>query len=159
MEEDAGDVQALAGNKNVSQTTLNIPYPYKQGEGARWISTHADAWNNKTGAVFAIIEKSRNSLIGAISLVKIVGENAELGYWIGEAYWNKGYCTEAAKSFAQFAFTNLRVKKIVAEHLSSNPASGRVMQNAGMAHIGQTRKPDRDGKMASIEIYELRGTQ
>ena len=86
----------------------------------------------------------------------MVDGNAELGYWIGEPYWNRGYCSEAAKSLVQFAFEKLAVKNIMAEHLSSNPASGRVMQKLGMQHVNQTRKPDRNGKMALIEIYELR---
>ena len=156
LEQDAGDVRSLAGNKNVSETTLNIPHPYDSGEAEKWISTHAGAWKNRTGVIYAIVERSSKDLVGAISLVKMVDGNAELGYWIGEPYWNRGYCSEAAKSLVQFAFEKLAVKNIMAEHLSSNPASGRVMQKLGMQHVNQTRKPDRNGKMALIEIYELR---
>jgi ribosomal-protein-alanine N-acetyltransferase len=156
MKQDAGDVQALAGNENVSQTTLNIPHPYKTSTAVKWISTHADAWKNRTGVTCAIVEKSSNDLVGVVSLVNIVDGNAELGYWIGEPYWNRGYCSEAAKSLVQFAFEKLAVKNIVAEHLSSNPASGRVMQKLGMQHLSQTQKPNRYGKLALIELYELR---
>jgi RimJ/RimL family protein N-acetyltransferase len=154
-EKDAKSVQKLAGNKEVSKTTLNIPYPYKDGMAEAWISTHRTGWENRAVVVFAATDKGTKGLLGTVSLVEINGTNAELGYWFGEPYWNQGYCTEAAKALIEFAFAHLGITKIMAEHLSSNQASGRVMRKLGMLHVKQEYKPDRDGRITPIEIFEL----
>ena len=54
-------------------------------------------------------------------------DNAELGYWIGRPYWGHGYATEVLR----YAFEDLGLHRIHAEHLGSNPASGKVMQKSG----------------------------
>jgi RimJ/RimL family protein N-acetyltransferase len=121
----------------------------------KWISSQTQSWGNGTGAIYAITDKSLNTLFGTVSLVSIKNSHAELGYWVGEPYWKNGYCTEAAKALIEFAFTRLGIVKVVAEHLSSNPASGRVMEKIGMRHVHQIQKIDRNGKKAKIEFYVL----
>ena len=153
---DAGTVQQLAGNYNVSRTTLNIPHPYENDMATAWIGTHQEAWDSKTGLVYAITLTSTNQLVGAISLHDIDGTQGELGYWVGEPYWGRGYCTEAARVLIQFSFEQLRLKRIHAEHLATNPASGRVMENIGMRHIGSEQKNDRHHERARVERYEIR---
>ncbi len=154
--EDAKDIQKLAGNRKVSETTLNIPYPYNDGMAVEWISNHAVSWKNRTGAIYAVTDKISKKLLGAVSLVAINGAEAELGYWIGEPYWGKGYCTEASKVLVRVAFSDMGIKRLTAEHLSSNPASGKVMIKIGMRHVNQTQKLDRNGHMALINIYEIK---
>jgi RimJ/RimL family protein N-acetyltransferase len=156
--DDASEVEKLAGNINVSRMTLNIPYPYKPGMAEEWISSHQENWEAKACITYAIVKLDSDQLLGAISFVRIDGSEGELGYWIGEQYWGMGYCTEAARELIQFSFQNLGLDKIVAEHLTSNPASGKVMEKAGMGHVLTTRKFDRYGKKASMEVYEIRNT-
>ena len=156
--DDAAAVRKLAGNYNVSKSTLNIPFPYEYGMAEDWISTHEKGWESKTGLVYAITLSNINQLIGAISLHDIDDSQGELGYWIGEPYWGKGYCTEAARAFIKFSFENLKLAKIHAEHLTSNPASGKVMKNIGMRHVRREHKKDRYEKASSMEIYEIRNT-
>ena len=90
--------------------------------------------------------------------MRIDGSQAELGYWIGEPYWGMGYCTEAARELIQFSFQKMGLKKIMSEHLTSNPASGKVMEKVGMRHVMTTQKVDRHGENASMEVYEIRNT-
>jgi len=156
--EDANKVQNLAGNYNVSKTTLNIPYPYESGMAEEWINPQSENWKSRTSVVYAITLSESDELVGAISLMQIDGIQGELGYWIGEPYWRKGYCTEAAEALIQFSFDKLKISKIFAEHLTSNPASGEVMKKVGMLHSETTQKVDRAGRMADIENYEIRNT-
>lgn len=152
--DDAEGVQELAGNYNVAKPTTNIPHPYKDGMAEEWIMTHSPAWEEKSSITYAIFSKISNSLIGAIGLVGVKGTKGGMGYWIGEPYWNQGYCTEAAKAFLDFCFNTMKLKIVEAEHLVSNPASGKVMEKAGMVYRESKYIEDRDGMKAEINIYE-----
>ena len=153
--DDATEVQKLAGNENVSKMTLNIPYPYKSGVAEEWIRTHQENWEARARITYAIVKLDTLQLLGTIGFVRIEDSEGELGYWIGEPYWGMGYCTEAARELIRFSFQNMELDKIVAEHLTLNTASGKVMQKVGMKHLMTTQKIDRYGKNASMEVYEI----
>ncbi|WDE05778.1 GNAT family N-acetyltransferase [Thalassomonas viridans] len=159
--EDAGKVQALAGDKRVSETTLHIPHPYLDGMAEQWIAGHPACWQQKTAVIYAITGKTGGSLMGTVSLVDIQGDQAELGYWLGIDYWGQGYCTEAAKALADFAFSELGINSLIADHLSENPASGKVMEKIGMQYQHNSQKLDRHNRLAEVKVYRLekvRGT-
>ena len=97
-------------------------------------------------------------MIGAVGLHDVKPPEAELGYWIGEPYWGNGYCTEALKELIKFSCKTLGINKIKSEHLTSNPASGKVMIKAGMRHRKIIKNNDRHGQLADIEVYEITST-
>ncbi len=139
--EEADNVQHLAGNRAVADTTLNIPHPYTNGMARNWISSHEPEFAKGSGVAFAIASKNNSALVGAISLTGIEqGHQADLGYWIGVPYWNQGFCTEAGLAVLKYAFEGLGLVRIYARHLTRNPASGRVMTKLGMRHEGTLRK-------------------
>ena len=152
--EDASDVQQLAGDWDVAKTTLNIPHPYSLSQAEEWIESHASTWRDREGIVFAITSIEQEHLVGAISF-RLYNKVATLGYWIGKPYWGQGYCTEATKALVGFGFDALGLTKVVAEHLASNPASGRVMQKSGMSYVKEVQKPDRTGETTRLEVYEI----
>ena len=41
-QEDAAEVRRLAGDRDIADTTLNIPHPYEEEAAERWIGTHAE---------------------------------------------------------------------------------------------------------------------
>lgn len=57
----------------------------------------------------------------------------------GSKYWGKGYATEALIAFIDYMFHEAMVDKVIACHKINNPASGRVMQKAGL-HYDATLK-------------------
>ncbi len=59
-----------------------------------------------------------------------------MAYWIGEPYWGKGYGTEALRAMIDFAFIEKNLHRVYARYFKSNPASGRVMEKAGMTKEG-----------------------
>jgi RimJ/RimL family protein N-acetyltransferase len=153
---DADDVQRLAGDRAVADTTLNIPHPYENGMAEKWISNHRDWFESGEQAVYAVTLRSGATLIGAIGLrIHPEDQRAELGYWIGKAYWGQGYCTEAARALIAFGFERLGLNRIYAHHFARNPASGRVMQKIGMTHEGHLRQQVK--KWDAFEDLELYG--
>lgn len=138
---DAARVQQLAGAREIAEMTGHIPYPYPDGAAEEWISTHEMKWAHGETATFAIVSSETQELMGAIGLT-MEPENrcAEVGYWLGKPYWNRGYMTEAARAVIRFAFENLNLNRVYASHFARNPASGRVMQKCGMQYEGTLRQ-------------------
>lgn len=137
---DAKMVQQLAGDKDIAKTTQNIPHPYKDGMAEGWIENHEEEYDKDQTLTLAITDKGEGHLVGAIGIsLNNKNENGELGYWIGKKYWNKGYCTEAAKGMMKFAFEEIKLNCLHARHLKRNPASGKVMKKLRMIYEGTLR--------------------
>ena len=154
---DAPQVQRLAGVRDIADTTLHIPHPYPDGAAAEWIKTHASVWERGAGVTCAVTLRDTTELIGAIGLVISQQSSwGELGYWVAVPYWNRGYCTEAARALLALGFCELRLHRIQARHLTRNPSSGRVMQKIGMqlegVHREAVRKWDRFEDLAVYGI-------
>ncbi len=157
VDSDASAVQHLAGDRLIADTTLSIPHPYEDGVAEQWIETHKPGYEAGTLAVFAIVHRDSEQLIGAIGLT-IDGElnKAELGYWIGRPFWNSGYATEAAIAVLDYGFVGLDLNRICAKHLARNPSSGRVMQKAGMRLEGTARQDTKKwGKYEDLVSYGI----
>ena len=138
---DAKDVQRLAGDRAVADTTLNVPYPYEDGMAEKWIGTHQTKFEAGELANFAVVLRGSGELVGTIGLaIERRFDRAELGYWIGATYWNRGYCTEAGQVLLAFGFGELNLNRVHASHLGRNPASGRVMEKLGMTREGICRQ-------------------
>ena len=138
---DAAEVQRLAGDRKVADTTLRVPHPYLDGMAEEWISTHAPAFAESTGLTLALTDRKSGALVGAIGLdIRRGHDSAELGYWVGTEFWNRGYCTEAAMALLDHGFERLQLNRIHAAHLKRNPASGRVLLKVGMQREGELRQ-------------------
>ena len=154
---DASEVQRLAGDKLVAATTLNIPHPYENGMAEEWISTHLKEIEDGKLSNFAITLKNTGQLIGAVGLhINKRFNRAELGYWVGVPYWNKGYCTEAARAMIKHGLEDLKLHRIFATHFVGNDASGRVMQKTGMKYEGLLRQHVcKDGQYYDLIMYSI----
>ena len=151
-EGDAQDVQKLAGDYRVADTTHRIPHPYEDGMAEEWINSHESTFLDGTQVVFAITFREFESVVGAIGLtVSTVENEAELGYWVGVPFWNKGIATEATTAVIDYGFSELQLNKISAWHLVRNTSSGRVMEKAGMRRdTHNQRKIKKDRKEESL---------
>jgi len=161
---DSKGVQELAGNEQVAKYTLNIPYPYEDGMAEFWINTHQPNFEQGKLATFAMVTKADNTLVGCIGLIINPAHNkAELGYWVGVPYWNKGYCTEAGKAILKYGFEDLGLHKIFALAFADNIGSYSVMEKLQMTYEG-TKRQDvikwgeyKDLRMYSVLKEEFKG--
>ncbi len=137
---DSPAVQSLAGERDIADTTMNIPHPYEDGMAEEWIAGHDSLFKEGKAATFAIVLNDDRSLIGAIGLtIERRFNKGELGYWVGKPFWNRGYATEAAEALVAYGFDQLGLNRIQAAHLARNPSSGRVMKKVGMLYEGTAR--------------------
>lgn len=155
---DSKIVQGLAGDSKIAETTLNIPHPYMDGMAEAWINTHKENLINEKSITYAIVKKETEELMGAISLMAInnTHKKAELGYWVGVPYWNKGYCTEASQAIVELGFKELNLNRIYALSMECNNGSWRVMEKIGMKYEG-TRRQDvfKNGKAIDLRSYAI----
>ncbi len=154
---DAPDVQRLAGDREIADTTERIPHPYEDGMAEAWIATHTERFRKRQGCEFAIILKDTSELTGAIGLtLTMTHRRGELGYWIGRPFWGQGYCTEAGRFVIDYGFSSFDLHRIQARCMSRNLASGRVMQKLGMKHEGRLHGYMlKWGVFEDVEVYGM----
>jgi RimJ/RimL family protein N-acetyltransferase len=154
---DAAEVQRLAGDRDVASTTLRIPHPYEDGVAERWIAAHQERFERGELVNFAVTLRDGGRLSGCVSLtLEREHRAAELGYWMGKAWWGRGYCTEAARAVVQYGFEVLGLNRILGHHFTRNPASGRVLEKLGMAHEGRHRQAVlKWGRFEDVETYAV----
>ena len=58
----------------------------------------------------------------------------EIGWRLAQAYWGKGYATEAAELALTYGFENLQLPEIISFTAACNLRSQAVMQRIGMTH-------------------------
>ncbi len=154
---DIPKIVEYAGNKTIAENTLNIPHPYTEKDAVYWINNVHQGFKEKSQYAFGISLASTLEFIGAIGLKVMTRFNmAELGYWIAEPFWNKGYATEAAAALLKFGFNELELNKIYAIYLVDNPASGNVMIKNGMIKEAELKDHTKKGDLyKSLIQYRL----
>ena len=124
----------LASNLKISRRIVNIPHPYQIFNAVHRLSYAVDGFKNKTRFVFTIALQESNNLIGEISLhIKEDIKTAELGYWVGEPYWKKGYCSEAISKILEFGQVRLGLNTIFATVHPENIPSVSVLTKNGFS--------------------------
>ncbi|MBR4471100.1 MAG: GNAT family N-acetyltransferase [Erysipelotrichaceae bacterium] len=116
-----------------------------------WIASYHD------GGYFnwAIESKDDGKVIGNISVVKLKEEAlaADIGYALSRSYWGQGIMTEALKAVMDFLFDEVGLNRVAACHDPNNPASGRVMEKAGMKYEGILREAGKNNTGICDEVW------
>ncbi|MVN77885.1 GNAT family N-acetyltransferase [Hymenobacter sp. HMF4947] len=148
---------ALAGDYEVARNTLNIPHPYREADAVSWVATTQENYRQQSAYAFALELKASGEFVGGIGLtLEPRFDRAEVGYWLGRSYWGKGLATEALAALLAFGFEELKLNKLYATHIVSNPASGQVMRKNGMVKEGElVQHTKRDGQYHDLWQYRL----
>jgi RimJ/RimL family protein N-acetyltransferase len=99
------------------------------------LRTYGDVLERRGYSFLAVTEREGGALIGDGGLHPLggVGPDVELGYTLARAAWGKGYATELGQALVEYAFTVLRVPRVVAQVEPANTASRRVLEKLGMS--------------------------
>lgn len=137
---DASAILDLAAAPEIAANTF-VPHPYPPEAAGDFIRLGRERWHSDEAYVFGIIEKSSQCFAGCMGIHPVPEHNrAEVGYWIGKPYWGRGLATSALRLLLRFGFETLKLNRVEAGHFDHNPASGRVMQKAGMRLESRRRK-------------------
>lgn len=132
---DIDDVARLANCYEIARMTANLPFPYTREHAVTWLDY---VQSTQSEHVFAILAGGRFS--GVVGLVhESEHGRAELGYWLGEPFWNQQVMTAAAGLAVGYAFAMLNVNKVYARCFTLNAASRRVLEKNGFLQEGCLR--------------------
>jgi RimJ/RimL family protein N-acetyltransferase len=143
--DDVDAIVAVANDPWIAEMTL-VPHPYLQRDALAWIAKAKEDWANQGHGGLAVFTRTGMAFIGAIGL-RATGEPGvgSAGYWYSPAVWGRGFATEALRKVLRYGFEVVGLHRIEARHVIENPASGRVMEKAGMRHATPEDLPARDG--------------
>jgi RimJ/RimL family protein N-acetyltransferase len=130
---------ALANNWRVAKNLSTMPYPYTETAADTWLGMQEGLWAG--GKTVTLVIDSGGELIGGIGVGVRDHHEWEMGYWLGEPYWNRGYVSEAARALRDHAFDVLKLDKIVAGHYPDNHASGAILTKLGFRYTKETMRP------------------
>lgn len=135
-ESDIARMVALANNLAVADKLLRLPHPYDEADARAWLDSLATL---PPGAVqFAIGCKAENgAFIGGCGYDALLTGMPDLGYWLGEPYWGRGYASEAAAAVVAYAFGVAGLAAMTSGYRPDNPASGRVLEKIGFEPYGR----------------------
>ncbi len=149
-----GDESSLAEQANNYRIWRNLkdifPHPYTIIDACEWVKIARHSHEN-----FAI--QVENKAVGGIGILlkeDIYRQNAEIGYWLGEAYWGKGIISAAIAEVTEYAFANYNIHRIYAGVFEYNTGSMRALQKAGYEKEAVLKKSlFKEGQLYDEHIY------
>jgi RimJ/RimL family protein N-acetyltransferase len=127
------DAEALvrhANNINVArQLRDRFPHPYSRANASAFLKAATSAPEPSNLAIE--VDSQAIGAIGYVSGIDVERYSAEIGYWLGEAYWGKGIATEALMLMTSHVFESMNMLRLFALPFADNPGSIRVLEKAG----------------------------
>ena len=131
---DAGLLALYASDRRVAEATQSIPHPLPPGATEGYVARAQsdarteDAWV-MDGSAHGLAE-----VLGVVWLERMDREQSEISFWIAPAFWNTGRASEAVRAMVDA--NPQAAKTLFAAVFQDNPASARVVTNAGFEYLG-----------------------
>jgi RimJ/RimL family protein N-acetyltransferase len=108
----------------------------------------------------AVERRSDGAFLGACGLSKEqwYPDDLEIGWRLAREYWGRGYATEAAVSWLDYAFKEAGLPRVIAVTDTPNVRSIAVMRRLGMSFDHEAVLED-DGVPFDATIYSLKAEE
>jgi RimJ/RimL family protein N-acetyltransferase len=136
---DSAELARLANNKKIWDNLRDfVPFPYTIDDAVFFINM---AKEEKPVMTFAIeLDRHLSGVIGLVGQKDIYRKTAEIGYWIGEPFWNNGIATVAVKLLTEYGFDQLDYVRIHTGVFEYNIGSMKVLEKNGYNKDGVFEK-------------------
>lgn len=154
-----GDALSLAAHANDRRIWINLrdrfPHPYGVADGEAFIAM-ATAMAPMTFFAIAVDGEA----VGGIGYTRhedVERVSAEIGYWLGAAFWGRGLMTSALIAVTRYAFEqHADLRRIYAVPYAWSTASTRVLDKAGYRLEGRMRQSAiKDGQVTDQLLYAI----
>ena len=158
------DAPALVVHANDPAVARNLfdafPQPYTREAAQAWAGHEASS--GAFGCVWAIVVDG--GLVGCIGLRQEQGWlrcNAEIGYWIGQAFWRRGIASDAVRQVVDWAFAAVpEITRIHAPIFASNEGSQAVVRRCGFVREAiLPQSAIKDGRVIDRVVWAIYRTQ
>ncbi|KAF2870943.1 acyl-CoA N-acyltransferase [Massariosphaeria phaeospora] len=156
--QDAPSMQHHAAPYSITRyMTLAFAHPYTLAHATTWITL------NLTSALpnYIISEAATpHIIIGGIGFKRgadVSAHTAEIGYWLGEPFWGRGYTTEALAAVTAWGFAEMQgLRRVWAGVFEGNDASGRCLEKCGYRREGVMRgHVEKGGEVMDLHVFGL----
>jgi ribosomal-protein-alanine N-acetyltransferase len=150
---DVESIVLYANNKRISKNLFDrFPYPYTRADAEAWVALRAE---DHELCNFAIeLDGQAIGGVGFEAFADVLRIGANIGYWLGEPFWGKGYATAALKAATAYAFASFPLERLQAGVFEWNPASARVLEKAGyILEARRRRAVIKDGRIGDELLY------
>lgn len=135
------DLESLLRHANDPDVSRGLrdrfPYPYTRADGEAFLAGRV--LTPGTLALAIEIDGQACGSVGAQQGSAERGHMAELGYWLGQAYWGQGLMTRVVGLFAPWVMDELRLFRLQAGVVDFNLGSARVLEKNGFQQEGVDR--------------------
>jgi ribosomal-protein-alanine N-acetyltransferase len=147
--------------ENLSDLTPGFPQMLAatrtKEETKEYVQAKIRQWNKNQALAFLICREEE--LVGHFNLKDIDWKvlKLELAYWIDASLRGNGLMTDVIRKMVLFGFEGLGMERIFARVVTSNIASERVLQKAGLKYEGTFIKDYRtfDNRIVDTHVYAL----
>ena len=154
---DVPDLFAYGRDPQVAQHVLWDAY-HSEADARMYVRFLQRQYRADDPSSWGIVLKAERRMIGTVGFMwwNHDHNSAEVGYSLARAYWNRGLMTEALGAVLRFGFEEMGLHRIEAQHEHGNPASGRVMEKAGMRREGTLYgRLYNKGRYVDVELYAI----
>ena len=138
----ASDAPAIVAHGNNRNVWVNLrdrfPYPYTERD-ARAFLRRVQETAEETFFAVAVNDEAVGG-IGFMLQGDVERVSAEIGYWLGEAFWGRGIATEALAAVTRHAVERHQLTRLFALPFANNAASCRVLEKAGYVLEARLRR-------------------
>ena len=151
------DAPSLARHANSYAIWRNLrdrfPHPYTTESATTFIAGVLER-----GMPTSLAVEIDGAAAGGVSVrpgADIERVSAEVGYWLGEAYWGQGFMSAAVAEVSARAFDWLGLTRLFALPFTRNPSSSRVLEKAGYTRTAVLRQSAiKEGEIVDQYLYE-----
>lgn len=128
--DDAESIAYHANEFDIARFTSDaFPHPYELSDAVTFIRGTLPLQPQRIFAI--VVDEKAVGGIGIHPQEGVARLNAEIGYWLGKAYWGQGIMTRAIPLVVDYAFQHFQLNRIYAKVFGNNGASQRVLEKCG----------------------------
>lgn len=157
VRDDAERLVPLLRDPRVAEPYVLPRYPWSLAAAQGDIEGMQASFEASQRLDLGIVPAALGEVVGAISLgFAPAHDRAELGFWIGQACWGRGYCREAAGLLLAWAFAERGLHRVTARTLGDNLRAARLLTHLGFQREGLLRQHQYHwGRFRDVALWGL----
>ncbi|WP_125179593.1 GNAT family N-acetyltransferase [Leptospira ellisii] len=127
--------------------------PYRLEDALEFIRAALQDFRSRT---FAVVYEG--TPIGVITLSfkeDVYRFNGEIGYWIGESFWNRGITTEAIRLLLEIAFSEHGFHSKIRKRFKGTKSIASMDEKESKSSVANRKKPSLDGFPRKRKFWSL----